>query len=98
MSGGEHFSELHQNLRESEYLALIGRHLQIEKKEYVGYLAYTLLGFPDVFNLYRYIPGKTLWTPLLIVIDRLWAKVPLINQFGLGMIVVATKPGRSLPR
>jgi ubiquinone/menaquinone biosynthesis C-methylase UbiE len=91
MREGEHFSELHQNLREDEYLELINRYLQVEKTEYLGYLAYTLLGFPDVFNLYGYIPGKFLWTPFLMAIDKVCARLPLFNRLGLGMIVVARK-------
>ncbi len=91
MSEGEHFSELHLNLQEVEYLRVVSEYLHIEKTEYLGYLAYTLLGFPDVFNLYDYIPGKFLWTPLLMNVDKIWAKIPLFNKLGLGMIVVARK-------
>jgi len=91
MGTGEHFSELHQNLQEDEYVRLIGKYLRIQKTEYIGFLAYTLLGFPDVFNLYAHIPGKFLWTPLLMMMDRVWSKLPLFNKLGLGMIVVAEK-------
>lgn len=91
LSKGEHFSDLHQNLQESEYLEMIDQYGTIEKTEYMGYLGYTLMGFPDIFNFYRFLPGKFLLTPLLMAVERVWAKVPGLNRLGLGIITLARK-------
>lgn len=88
---GEHFSEIHRNMQESEYLEMIGQFAHIEKTEYMGYLGYTLMGFPDVFNIYRLLPGKFLLTPFLMAVEKVWAKIPGFNKFGLGIIVLARK-------
>lgn len=91
LTRGEHFSDLHQNMRESSYLGAIRRYAKIEKTEYMGYLAYTLMGFPDVFNLYRFVPLKFLITPVLMAVEKIWARIPLFNRFGLGLITLARK-------
>lgn len=89
--GGEHFSHIHKNMKEREYLAMLRRHLIIERVDYIGYLAYTVLGFPDIMNIYRFMPFKRAVTPVLILLDRIWAKIPIINKMALGMLVVARK-------
>jgi hypothetical protein len=45
----------------------------------MGYLGYTLMGFLDVFNIYRFAPGKFLLTPFLMALERVWTKVPGFN-------------------
>jgi ubiquinone/menaquinone biosynthesis C-methylase UbiE len=88
---GEHFSDIHQNLQEPDYLEMIDRFARIVKTEYMGYLGYTLMGFPDINNVYRFFPGKFLLTPLLMTVERVWAKVPGFNRLGLGIITLARK-------
>lgn len=92
MAQGEHFSELHRNMHEGEYVSMMKKYLLVETVEYVGYAAYTLLGFPDVFNLYKYVPFKKILTPFLINLDYVCARLPLIKKMGLGLLLVAQKP------
>lgn len=91
MLGGEHFSELHKNMSEKEYLAMLRRHLVIDNVSYLGYIGYTLLGFPDILALYKFFPFKRILTPLLIWIDRVWAHIPFAKKMALGILVVAHK-------
>lgn len=88
---GEHFSDIHQNLEETDYLGMIEQFAHIERTEYMGYLGYTLMGFPDINNVYRLFPGKFILTPLLMAVERVWAKVPGFNRLGLGIITLARK-------
>ncbi len=92
MNKGEHFSDSHQNMEEKPYLQMLGQRLTIEKKIYLGFIGYTLLGFPDVLKVYRWVPMKFFFTPFLMWIDRVWAHIPLLNKLALGIIVVAKKP------
>ena len=87
----EKFSELHLNLSRRELEGLINRSMKIIRVVYVGYIGYILMGFPDVFNLYKYMPLKRFFTPLLIKIDEVLAKVPLLNRLSLGIIILAEK-------
>ena len=91
MQDSEHFSELHHNMSAHAYRQLIERRFTIASWEYVGFLGYTLLGFPDVFNGYRFVPGKRLLTPLLIRFDEIAAAIPVLNRLALGILVVARK-------
>lgn len=91
MRGGGHFSEGHKNFSDSEYLEFLRPYFTLSSTEYVGYAAYTLLGFPDILSLYKYFPGKRLWTPLLIWIDEVWERIPLARWLGLCLLVSAKK-------
>lgn len=91
MLGGEHFSELHKNMGEKEYLVMLRRHLVVDKVSYIGYIGYTLLGFPDILPVYKFFPFKRILTPVLIWIDRVWAHIPFARKMALGILVVAHK-------
>lgn len=92
MNRTEHFSDAHRNMEEGQYFAMLKRHIEVEKKLRIGFIAYTLLGFPDVFNGYRFVPFKFIFTPLLIWIDRVWMHIPVLNRLALGILVVGKKP------
>lgn len=91
MLGGEHFSEIHKNMSEKEYLQMLRKHLVIDKISYIGYIGYTLLGFPDILAVYKFFPFKRILTPVLIWIDRAWALIPFARKMALGIVVVAHK-------
>ncbi len=91
MNAGEHFSEIHKNMEENAYIAMLERHISITNKQCIGYIGYTLLGFPDVFNGYRYVPFKFALTPALMWVDRVWARTPVLNKLGLGIVAVGEK-------
>lgn len=92
--GTKHFSHLHKSFREEELKRMIEPYLKIEKICYWGCLTHILLGFPDVFDIYRLMPIKKLFTPLLIGIDELIAKIPFLNKrLCWCIIIVARKLG-----
>ncbi|MCP6719470.1 MAG: methyltransferase domain-containing protein [Patescibacteria group bacterium] len=88
---GKHFSKSHKNFKEKELKKIINSQLKIEEIHYFGYLAYVLLGFPDIFDIYKFLPGKSILTPALIEFDELIAKVPLLNHQAWGIMILARK-------
>jgi len=88
---GKHFSQGHKNFHKSEIIDIISSKLTIKKVYYFGYIAYPLLGFPDIMNIYKYFPAKKIITPLLIKTDELISKIPIINQQAYGIMILAEK-------
>ncbi len=91
MQNTKHFSSSHKNFTREEIENIVSSSLKIIKIEYVGYLGYALLGFPDVFDIYKFFPFKKILTPLLIKLDEILSKFFLINRLALGIIIVAQK-------
>jgi SAM-dependent methyltransferase len=91
MQDSEHFSVLHHNMDARAYRRLVEQSFTVTSWEYIGFLGYTLLGFPDVFNVYRCVPGKRLVTPLLIRLDDIASRIPVFNRLALGILVVGRK-------
>jgi len=93
MRDSEHFSVLHQNMNARAYRRLIERWFTITSWEYIGFLGYAILGFPDIFNGYRFVPAKGLFTPLLIRLDDVAASIPIFKRLALGILAVGSKSG-----
>ncbi len=91
ISRGEHFSEDHKNFRDTELLGNIGRHFRIDNVHYFGYIAYPLLGFPDLTSVYKYFPCKMPLASFLIKLDAMLSYVPIVRKQSWGIIVKATK-------
>lgn len=87
----KHFSEEHKNFYKQEVIDIIREHLSIEKVYPFGYIAYPFLGFPDVLPVYKYVPLKFVFTPLLIKFDELVSYLPFIKNQGWGIMIVASK-------
>lgn len=58
---------------------------------FFGYIAYPLLGFPDLIGIYRYFPLKNFLTKVLIKIDEVLSNVPCIRRCSWGVMICATK-------
>ena len=88
---GKHFSQDHQNLNRKIFTELINPYMKIEKVEYFGYIAYPLLGFPDLLKIFKYFPAKSFFEHLLMGIDRCLSKVPLLKTQGWAILVKCRK-------
>lgn len=88
---GEHFDEDHKNFRTRELTSMIARHLTVDRVEFAGYVAYPLLGFPDLIDFAKVLPLDALTRPLL-ALDRALAGVPLVRRLGWGVVVKAHRP------
>lgn len=86
-----HFSDEHKNFDPRELEGIVERAMRITSIERFGYIAYPLLGFPDICNAYQLVPGKRLFTPALLALDRLIGKIPGINKIAWGETIVAEK-------
>jgi ubiquinone/menaquinone biosynthesis C-methylase UbiE/uncharacterized protein YbaR (Trm112 family) len=85
---GEHFDEDHKNFRTRELTGVLERHLAIDRVDYMGYLAYPLLGFPDLYDFSKILPIGALSGPLLRL-DRMLAGLPVVRRLGWGIMVKA---------
>jgi ubiquinone/menaquinone biosynthesis C-methylase UbiE len=85
----KHFDADHKNFRVEELQRLVGAELTIAETRFFGYVAYPLLGFPDLINFDALGVGRL--TDLLIRLDRMLARVPSLRRFGWGVIIAATK-------
>lgn len=87
---GEHFDDDHKNFALSELVGLLGPDLSLEHIEFMGYLAYPLLGFPDLLDFGRVLPLDAL-APALLRIDELLARVPVVKRLAWGVALVAKR-------
>jgi ubiquinone/menaquinone biosynthesis C-methylase UbiE len=89
--GTKHFSHLHKSFTEKELRGMIEPQLKIEKVYYWGWLTHIFLGFPDVVDVYKFVPFKNIFTPLLLKFDELIAKVPFLNKQLCWIIIISAK-------
>jgi ubiquinone/menaquinone biosynthesis C-methylase UbiE len=88
--GTGHFSDEHKNLEERELRQFVEEKFNIDTLEHFGYLAYPI-GFPDVVDIFRYVPFKRPLLQLLIRLDERIAALPFIKSQSWGLIVKASK-------
>ncbi len=86
--GTSHFDEDHKNFTVREMRDILGPHLKIEEVHYVGYIAYPLLGFPDITNFGKFLPVAKM-APSLIKLDDVLSRVPGIRGLSWGLVIRA---------
>jgi ubiquinone/menaquinone biosynthesis C-methylase UbiE len=88
--GTSHFDSDHKNFSLREIKSIIDGSLSVESLKFWGYLAYPLLGFPDILRL-KWLPLKRLYR-LLVAFDDAVSKVPFVKRLGWGIILKVTHP------
>jgi len=91
---GEHFSEEHKNLDEATMRALFAPWFEVETVRFFGYLAYPILGFPDLMDLFRFFPAKSLSYDLLMRFDEALSSIPIVKRQAWGLLVKGRKRGQ----
>jgi ubiquinone/menaquinone biosynthesis C-methylase UbiE len=91
MQNKEHFSELHKDFKRNNILSLIEREFTIEHVHHFGYIAYPVLGFPDIVDPLKMVPFQDAIATILIKADNIIAKIPFMNRQSWGIIVKARK-------
>lgn len=86
-----HFSEDHKNFYIDELIGIINKEFKITQIYFFGYIAYPLLGFPDLIDIFKYIPFRNLISKMLIKIDEIIAKIPIIKKNSWGVMICAEK-------
>ena len=87
---GKHFDDDHKNFRARYIEGVVAESLTVAEQHFYGYLAYPLLGYPDVASFDKLLPLDRL-APLLTRLDDVLARVPGVRRFGWGVIFRATK-------
>lgn len=88
--GGKHFSNDHKSFSPAMFRKILGPRFAIDKVEYFGYVAYPLLAFPDLLDVFRYVPFKPIAARVAMGMDRLFARIPVIRAQGWAILVKAT--------
>jgi ubiquinone/menaquinone biosynthesis C-methylase UbiE len=88
---GHHFSRQHKNFSRADYVRMIRSRFKVEKSVFFGYIAYPLLGFPDVIDIFRFLPMKQRLCRFLIRTDEFISNIPLISTHGWAILVKAVK-------
>ena len=94
---GKHFDEDHKNFRARYIGGVVSSQLRLDQTHFYGYVAYPLLGYPDVASFDKLLPlGKL--APALIGVDDALARIPGVRRLGWGVIFRATKPAAAAAR
>lgn len=88
---GRHFSHHHVNFDHNRYIRLIKSKFAVEEVVFFGYVAYPLLGFPDVIDVFRFLPLQSMLYRLLIRLDELISRIPFFNMQSWAILVKARK-------
>jgi len=88
---GEHFWQGHKNLSRAAIEQLLKPYFEIEEVMYFGYIAYPLLGFPDILNLFKFVPFKSIAEPALMLVDNILSRIPVLRTQSWGILVKAVK-------
>lgn len=87
---GEHFSEEHKNLNRQIIERILGPYFSIDKVSYFGYIAYPLLGFPDLVSIFKYVPFKPFSASVLMSLDKFLSRIPLVRTQSWGILMKGT--------
>lgn len=85
----DHFDEDHKSFSADELERLVRGALTLDQTRFYGYLAYPLLGFPDLVDFDRL--GITRLADGLMRLDRLLGTLPGVRRLGWGVFIVAHK-------
>jgi len=91
----QHFSELHKDFKRRDILSLIEREFIIEHFHHFGYIAYPMLGFPDIIDPLKNLPFQERLANILIAVDNSITKIPFLNRQSWGIIIKARKRSRA---
>lgn len=81
---------MHANLSRRTLVSLLEPCFVVDDVLYFGYIAYPLLGFPDVVNLFRFVPFKSIAVPILMGLDAILSRIPLVRTQSWGIILKGT--------
>jgi ubiquinone/menaquinone biosynthesis C-methylase UbiE len=85
----EHFDDDHKSFRASELERLVKGALTLGETRFYGYVAYPLLGFPDLIDFDRL--GISRLAGGLMRLDRILGALPGIRRLGWGVMMSARK-------
>ncbi|HET9481567.1 MAG TPA: class I SAM-dependent methyltransferase [Candidatus Polarisedimenticolia bacterium] len=88
-----HFDEHDRAFRLGEVRALLeASGFEPAAYKRFGFVSYLLCGFPDVLPVILWLPGKVPITKLLVAVDRVLARIPIVRVSAFHLMAVARKP------
>ena len=94
---GERFSAHHANLNRCVLEDFLTPCFRVEEVFYFGYLAYPLLGFPDLCSVFKYFPFKPFAARALMSIDNIISRVPFIKTQSWAILIKAVRHEQIAP-
>lgn len=91
LNKNDHFSNEHKNFHRHELIKAFSQHLDVEYVGFFGYVAYPILGFPDIADIFRFFPFKTISYNVLMKIDCLLARIPWVSSLAWALLIKAKK-------
>ena len=88
LRGSSHFDEDHKNFTAGQMREILSPYFRIDAVHHMGYVAYPLLGFPDITNFGKILPLNAL-APALMKLDDGLAAVPGVRRLSWGLMVRA---------
>lgn len=85
----DHFDDDHKNFDVDELERLVKSALTLDQTRFFGYLAYPLLGFPDLIDFDKL--GVSRLADGLIHLDRALGRLPVLRRLGWGVMMSAHK-------
>jgi SAM-dependent methyltransferase len=80
-----HFDEDHKSFTAKELRELLAQALEVTSIRFTGYVAYPLMGFPDLIDFGKVLPLEWL-RPRLLQLDAALSHAPLVSALGWGLI------------
>ncbi len=91
--GGEHFAHDHKSFTVGTFEKMLEGKFTIDEVVYFGYVAYPLLAFPDLLNVFKYVPFKDFSAKAVMGLDNFLSKVPGLRTLSWAILVKATAVG-----
>lgn len=88
---GSRFSEFHVNLGRRRLKQLLRPYFQVDEMFCFGFVAYPLLGFPDLVGIIKRAPGRAWLARGLMAVDRVCARVPVLRTQGWAVLATAVR-------
>jgi hypothetical protein len=82
----------HKAFKSKELLDLLKKNgFKVKKVKKFGFIAFPLCGMPDFLPILKYLPFPELITDVLVSIDEMLSRLPLINRESWGIDFWAEK-------
>ena len=91
---GEHFSSDHQNLNRRVLEETLTPYFEVTEVFHFGYLAYPLLGFPDLVGAFRHVPFKRFVARALMSVDAVISRLPVLRTQSWAILMKGVRRGR----
>lgn len=88
---GDHFSDDHENMSRARFEKMLEGSFVIEKIQYFGYLAYPLFGFPDLVDISKWIPFKSISYPIIMAFDQILSMIPFVRALAWAILIKARR-------